>query len=295
MQKILGLHFMGKIVPSYIVEKGNIIKLLLFVTFFVLIFIVIFKPFNSNNWIEGMSIDKFVIYSIIMVTMGLGVLAVSRIIMYQSRHSITLYYWTYTLWLLGEILAISIVCTLFAWFIHPRNADYFQILPYTLQYTTLVLFLPYIISWLFFELKYKNMALEHVKKNGGKSIMKPKVEESGLINFTDDKGNLKLSVNLDNLFYIEAADNYVKICYINKEKVSHFILRNSLKNIEDSFSDINLIRCHRSFIINFLKVKVMRREKDGLYIEMDSKSLPDIPISKTYAKKVMELFSNSSI
>ncbi len=286
---------MGKIVPSYIVEKGNIIKLLLFVTFFVLIFIVIFKPFNSNNWIEGMSIDKFVIYSIIMVTMGLGVLAISRIIMYKSRHHITLYYWTYTIWMLGEILAISIVCSLFAWLIHPRNADYFQILPYTLQYTTLVLFLPFIISWLFFELKYKNLALEHVKKNGTKSILNSKVEESGLINFTDDKGNLKLSVSLDNLFYIEAADNYVKICYINKEKVTHFILRNSLKNIEDSFSDINLIRCHRSYIINFLKVKVMRREKDGLYIEMDSKSLPDIPISKTYAKKVMDLFSNISV
>lgn len=286
---------MGKIVPSYIIEKGNIVKLLLFVTFFVLIFIVIFKPFNSNNWIEGMSIDKFVIYSIIMVTMGLGVLAVSRIIMYKSRHQITLYYWTYTLWMLGEILVISIVCSLFAWFIHPRNADYFLILPYTLQYTTLVLFLPYIISWLFFELKYKNLALERVNKSGAKSFIQAKGEESGLINFTDDKGNLKLSVSLDNLFYIEAADNYVKICYINKEKVSHFILRNSLKNIEDSFSDINLIRCHRSYIINFQKVKVMRREKDGLYIEMDSKSLPDIPISKTYAKKVMDLFSSISV
>jgi hypothetical protein len=68
----------------------------------------------------------------------------------------------------------------------------------------LVLFLPFIISWLFFELKYKNLALEHVKKNGTKSILNSKVEESGLINFTDDKGNLKLSVSLDNLFYIEA-------------------------------------------------------------------------------------------
>ena len=83
---------MRKILPSYFFDKKNIIQLLLFVTFFVLLFIVIFKPFNSNTWIKGMSKDRFVIYSILMVTIGLGVLTVSRIVMFLLRNKIKVFY-----------------------------------------------------------------------------------------------------------------------------------------------------------------------------------------------------------
>ncbi|HOS16221.1 MAG TPA: LytTR family DNA-binding domain-containing protein, partial [Bacteroidales bacterium] len=80
-----------------------------------------------------------------------------------------------------------------------------------------------------------------------------------------------------------------------KEKVSHFILRNSLKNIETLLTNSNLVRCHRSYMINLSKVNVLRREKDGLYIELDSKSIPDIPVSKTYSNQVVQLFSEASV
>ena len=111
-----------------------------------------------------------------------------------------------------------------------------------------------------------------------------------LINLSDDKGHLKLSVDIDNLFFIEAADNYVNIYYSNKDKISKFCLRNSLKNMENM--NPNLIRCHRSYMVNFSKVKVLRKEKEGLVIELDSKDIPDIPISKTYSEKIIQALSN---
>ncbi|NLJ82009.1 MAG: LytTR family transcriptional regulator [Bacteroidales bacterium] len=286
---------MRKILPSYFFDKKNIIQLLLFVTFFVLLFIVIFKPFNSNTWIKGMSKDKFVIYSILMVTIGLGVLTVSRIVMFLLRNKIKVFYWNYLIWLFGEIIFISLFCTLFAWLIHPRQVDFFAIFPYTFAYSSSILLLPYIISWLYFELKDKKRALESEKSLRLQNGDKTSAPNTDLINFTDEKGVLKLSVSIDNLFYIAAADNYVNVCYINKEKVGSFILRNSLKNIEETYTNANLVRCHRSYIVNRTKVKVMRRDKDGLYIELDSKSIPDIPISKTYAKQVIDLFTESSI
>ncbi len=286
---------MRKILPSYFFDKKNIIQLLLFVTFFVLLFIVIFKPFNSNTWIKGMSKDRFVIYSILMVTIGLGVLTVSRIVMFLLRNKIKVFYWNYLIWLFGEIIFISLFCTLFAWLIHPRQVDFFAIFPYTFAYSSSILLLPYIISWLYFELKDKKRALESEKSLRLQNGEKTSAPNTDLINFTDEKGVLKLSVSIDNLFYIAAADNYVNVCYINKEKVGSFILRNSLKNIEETYTNANLVRCHRSYIVNRTKVKVMRRDKDGLYIELDSKSIPDIPISKTYAKQVIDLFTESSI
>lgn len=287
---------MRKKVPSYITEKGNIIRLLFFVTFFVFVFIILFKPFNSNNWKQGMGVDTFVFYAILLVAIGLGVLAVSRIVMYLTRNHIELYYFTYIVWMLSEIAFISLACTLFVWLIDGQRNDYFHIFPYTAFYTTTILFLPYSILLLYFELKEKNVALEKIKTSLHlKPTAKINGEETNLINFPDDKGNLKLSVNADHLFYLEAADNYIKICYINKEKVSHFILRNSLKNIENLLTNSNLVRCHRSYMINLSKVNVLRREKDGLYIELDSKSLPDIPVSKTYSNQVVQLFSEASV
>jgi DNA-binding LytR/AlgR family response regulator len=83
----------------------------------------------------------------------------------------------------------------------------------------------------------------------------------------------------------------VNICYLNKGKVSKYLLRDTLKKIEDTFSGTEIIRCHRSFIVNFEKVRVIRKDKDGLKLEFDDPSVTDIPVSKTYVNAVMQTFS----
>ena len=83
-----------------------------------------------------------------------------------------------------------------------------------------------------------------------------------MYNFYDEKGELKLSVKPEMLYYLEAADNYVEIHYMNSGKMEKLLIRNTLKNIEWRFRDKDLIRCHRSFIVNVGKVQVLRR-KDG--------------------------------
>ena len=112
-----------------------------------------------------------------------------------------------------------------------------------------------------------------------------------MIPFYDDKGVLKFSIKKENLFYLEAAENYVNICYLNKGKVSKYMLRETLKKAEENFAGTEIIRCHRSYIVNFEKVKVIRKDKDGLTLELDNTSVIDIPVSKTYVNSVMQTFS----
>ncbi len=191
-------------------------------------------------------------------------------------------------------------CNLFAWLIGTRENGYFEILHDTVFYTSAILFLPYTMTLLYFELKEKSIDIEKLKTTKNKPYETAEVtslkdfteDKNLLIHLTDEKGCLKLSISIDKLFYLEAADNYINVCYINKERMSKFCLRNSLKNIEAMNLDSNLIRCHRSYIINFKKVKVLRKEKEGLFVELDSKEVPDIPISKTYTSKIMDMFSN---
>jgi DNA-binding LytR/AlgR family response regulator len=56
-----------------------------------------------------------------------------------------------------------------------------------------------------------------------------------------------------------------------------------------------LVRCHRSYIINLDKVKVLRKTKDGIFLEFETENTPDIPVSKTYYERVMNKFSKYSV
>jgi len=110
-----------------------------------------------------------------------------------------------------------------------------------------------------------------------------------LIHFHDEKGTLRLSIKFSNLFYIESSVNNVIIYYENKGKIASFLLRKSMKSIETQYSDYPLARCHRTYIVNIDKVKVLRNDKEGVFLDLDYMGLPDLPVSKTYSEQVIKL------
>jgi len=152
--------------------------------------------------------------------------------------------------------------------------------------TALVLLLPYSIMWLYLSWADKKEQIERMAEmqaySGGVMEMVP---------FYDDKSMLRFSVKRENLLYLESAENYVTICYLNNGKVSKYLLRETLKKLEENFAGTEIIRCHRSYMVNFDKVKVIRKDKDGLKLELDIPVTIDIPVSKTYVDNVMHTFS----
>ncbi|KAA6307204.1 hypothetical protein EZS27_041128, partial [termite gut metagenome] len=48
------------------------------------------------------------------------------------------------------------------------------------------------------------------------------------------------------------------------------------------------------YIANFEQVKIIRRQKDGIYLEFSIEGVPDIPISKRYSEKVTHWFMTYS-
>ena len=281
-------------IPAYLYEKGNISKLILFTAIFALLFINIFQPFNSRGWYPNISEFKYFFFSSLIVLVGMLVVVVSRLIMlsYTKAHTIT--YWQYGVWVLSEIIAMSLFYSLFAKFIPDKGAerDFVEIFQQSTINTSLILLLPYAMSWLYFSWREKNTLLEEMSKE------EPETEthKRNLIAFPDEKGELKISIILDNLLYVDSADNYATIHYLNKSKLSHYLIRNSLKWMEENLT-INspLVRCHRSYIVNLDKVKVLRKTKEGIFLEMDAMNTPDIPVSKTYYERVMTKFSKYSV
>ena len=218
----------------------------------------------------------------------------SRLIMFSITKKHSIQYWQYALWVASEIFAMSLFFSLFAKFIPEEGMkrDFMEIFHQSTVNTSLVLLLPYSILWLYFSWRDKNKILEEMTRDEH-IVETPK---KNLIAFPDEKGELKITIVLENLLYVDSADNYATIHYLNKSKLSHFLIRNSLKWMEENLTkESPLVRCHRSFIVNLDKVKVLRKTKDGIFLELDTENTPDIPVSKTYYERVMTKFSKYSV
>lgn len=285
---------MNNKIPAYLYDKSNITRLILLTAVFALLFINIFQPFGSRGWYPYISDFKYFFFSSLIILTGMLVVVVSRLIMlaYGRKHAIT--YLQYSIWVLAEIVSMSLFYSMFSKFIPKEgaNRDFLDIFHKSTVNTSLVLLLPYSILWLYFSWRDKNNMLEKMSQE------EPPIEvpKKNLIAFPDEKGELRISIMLENLLYVDSADNYATIHYLNKSKLSHFLIRNSLKWMEENLTkDSPLVRCHRSYVVNLDKVKVLRKTKDGIYLELDAVNTPDIPVSKTYYERVMTKFSQYSV
>ncbi len=112
-----------------------------------------------------------------------------------------------------------------------------------------------------------------------------------MIPFKDERGIMRLTLKKDDFLYCRGNDNYVTIIYNDSNKLSKFLLRNTLKNIKTDLKDISIVRTHRSYIINFDKVKLIEKVKEGMRIKLDTDYSVDVPVSKTYMEEVFRQFS----
>lgn len=277
-----------KPIPSYLNEKGNIIRLIMFTALFALVFINIYAPFGSDKWFDLTRLQFFTFSSLVILT-GVLVVVLSRIIMYYYGRNHLLSYYKYFAWIFAEIMAMALFYALFQKFVLKDVRILIEIVKQSARNTALVLLLPYSIMWLYFSWRDKK---EQIEKMAGITALSGNIRD--MIPFYDDKSELKFSVKKENLLYLESAENYVNICYLSKGKISKYLLRDTLKKMEETFTGTEIIRCHRKFMVNFEKVKVIRKDKDGLKLELDSPSAIDIPVSKTYVDNVMQTFSRFS-
>ena len=276
-------------VPKYLLEKRSQIIMVLFVSIFAVAFINIFQPFGSDAWIDNNKITTttYFLWSTLLVSIGMIVVAISRVIMYnfsrKPSHNITIL--KYIGWVFIELLLLSGAFTLLALIVKGNlnltTDDPMEIYVNAIKNTIYILFIPYIICILFFS--YQNNKIK-LKELMGENLG---FKSSNLISIRDSRGILQLSVAKENLLYIESADNYICIWYQKGEVLKKKLLRITMKEISEQLADTNIVRCHRSYLINLDLVKVMRREKENMFLELGVPNVKEIPISKTYGEAVL--------
>lgn len=281
---------MERRVPKFMTEKLDIIRFFVIVLLGAIGLMFVYRPQVALRDLIIVS-NESLYYLVSLIILGLITLITSRVLFYKRNKRKTLTFKDFYTWIILEILSIILVLSVFAWSINePDTKPYLTILENTTISVFSVLFIPYLVSWLYFSLKEKESQLqEALAEYEDYSIENKK----GLINFPDEKGVLRLSLREEDLLYIKSADNYVYVYYQNnKGEIINYLLRNTLKNIEEQSTYANLIRCHRFYMVNSVNVRLLRKSKDGLVLELDTETPCEIPVSRTYLSAVSNFFAN---
>ena len=122
--------------------------------------------------------------------------------------------------------------------------------------------------------------------------------ESPFIELTGDYQGEKIVLAPEDLYFIAAANNYIKVYFTKKEKISYSIIRMTLKKAEEALEAWPcFFRCHRAYIINLDKVEHVEGNAQGYKIRLVN-SEESIPVSRNlnneFSDKLLALRNNTA-
>lgn len=278
-----------------LLEPGNIVISLIISVLYALVFLVIYSPYSDTAWFGLAKSESFLLTTTFVVA-SILFLIISRILMYfLSKNMLKMTYLKYSLWLMMEIILIGVFhAVLSIVYVELTEFSVSFIVTKSIMITLLALGVPYVVSAMWITIKDMHNTLLVTDTNNIASDGEAIAQNIDIINIADNKGVLKLSVKLDNLYYIKAEDNYTIVNYTKNGLLNRYMIRCKIQTIEDNFSNTPLMRCHRTYIVNTQKIKVLRHESDGFYMDFDFEGIDPIPVSKTYSEAVVKRFSGET-
>lgn len=203
------------------------------------------------------------------------------------------------LMMLWQIISISFVNMLLTKLLYGGSYSFLTI-GHFLLYTAAIGIFPITILVL---LKYiillkRNQAVaaaidEHMQEGAESIAPRPTV-----IKLRGDYQNELLEVSIDKIRYISSADNYIKVYYVENDRLTSTVLRSTLKKAEQSLNNYpQFFRCHRAYVVNLLTVKHVTGNAQGLKLHLQDTEEP-IPVSRslnqqlTYHLQQQKSFAN---
>lgn len=256
---------------------SQLVYVLLLPTFF-FFFCFVYEPFSFQDiYLLGGKSPAF--HLVMLSCIMLVILAITRLIFSALYKHVTFKWWHYSIWCCGEALVVSFFFALYTTLFYGGRMPYFTSLPLCIRLTFLTLFYPYIILILLTIIH--NKALDFESKTAE--------TEDSLVKFYDEHRKLKFTIDSSAIIFISAENNYVKIHYLENERVKEYLLRNSMKSLESMSEGHGLFRCHRSFFVNPRYVKVLSREKEGIIAEFKIDNVSKIPVGKHFYDQLADL------
>ncbi len=281
--------------PDYLRGKYELSHTVTYTVLFSVLFLLVSIPYSHNSWLT-LGRSRFYNFTLLFAVNAVLLVVLSNFILYKTRNKIRMTVLGYVAWRIVETLLIVLE---YSFITIPVTGIGWEKLPMTIAtasiYGTISLIIPYLVFAMHYIIKDQNRTIRLMKYDTviSDEPIKPSLEK---ITLFDNSGNLKFCVSSSNLYYIASDDNYILVWYADaKGELKKYMLRCRLKTVEESFRNSNLVRCHRKYIVNMDKVKVLRKEKEGYELDLDNDSIPPIPVTKTYSENVLRIFNDSRL
>lgn len=249
----------------------------LIVPLFVLIFTIYYKPSGVYDVLQ-MEDYSFAFNSSILFCIVLVSISITRGWLYLIGKYKDISNPIYLLWCIAETLIASLFVSLYIVLMDQSSTTFFEIAGSSFITMFATCIYPYGFLWLGLELYARN------------NEENEPVDESSLIRFYDEYKKLRLVIASEAIMFIKSEDNYVQIHYLDKGRTKKFILRSSMRALEEDMSRHGLVRCHRSYFINPAYIRIVHRDSAGLIVaELNQEGYEGIPISRKYQDVITKL------
>ncbi len=278
--------------PFYLNDDRKNLGLIAVISLFVLAFMIAFK---SRNDLDLTLAQHLLFAGITFTCLGINILVLPRLFpVWFDPVS-----WTvkkYILLNLGHLILIGIAASFVdIYYICPEKTVWENI---TEANSRVVLrgIIPIALTTLFL----RNIMLQETLKNAlkaNKELHKiqtlkkevPKSSHANAITLYSDTSET-LSINLPDLLYVQADDNYSTVVWRNGEGIQKKLLRANLKSIENQMDNAFTMRCHRSYLVNINAIDMVSGNTNGYKLKILDTDIA-IPVSRQKGKEIMEKIS----
>lgn len=253
---------------------------------FIMIFLFAFKPFGLDELPTGKLLSVAVIYGFITFACIL-VCSVGLARLFP-------HYFKEQDWTTGRHIFITMLTVLIVGIVNYSLTPFFLNTTYRIYNmlwfqgaTVLIALLPVT----FYILLAQNHLLKKFEQQAAQLELKLQeklghtLEEQETTNIqfelTGDNQQEQLTLSLDDFYYIQAADNYIKIYFRKKDLIVYTIVRMTMKRAEETLLPWHgLFRCHRAYIVNLDKVQHVEGNAQGYKLILQGAEEP-VPVSRS--------------
>ncbi len=239
--------------------------------FFATAFILVYDPLGISSFkINTRLGNALTIYSAGIV--GASTLILTQIILRPLFNLSAFKVGSYLLWTSFEF---ALICIIIFLVFGERGLPFWDEFMLTSRFAIILALVPYTISCLM-------IALFKDKKEGVFTSQKERLLSPELITLSDENDKSVITLKADSIIFMKAADNYVEVYYYDQNEVHKKLIRTRLKQMEQKIEHVDLVRTHRSYIVNQQKIRIVNRIGSKIELRMEHMKEMAFPISATY-------------
>jgi hypothetical protein len=251
------------------------------VSVFVVLFLLAFQPFGVTNFDPQFTLSlEFVLVVCAFGLVVLTTLAINEFLLRFLAPALTT--WARLMvWLGWTYLLVGTVVYLFYNFLGDWHDLSWRSYAGFVRDIGMMITLP--VAGFLFYIRHESLKSEFVQLQ----TFKAAAPSATLVQFVSDNLNENFSVALDDVLYLESQDNYLAVAWKEGDQPRSTLIRSSLKKQESFLSASSLVRCHRSFMVNLLRVRRCQGNQHGLKLGLLGTDRV-IPVSRAYTAEVLQ-------